>query len=271
MKTIILILLLGFSVMQPASAALDPVLVKQLAADDSDEKISAIQKLVQGADPSALKILKAMNEEALFAADDQVFIKDGEKAIDAASGTELSAIPANADSITINNRVRSELAGAMATLKLFDPDRALRFSAARELATSMANEPDSVMAPLLLKAQTQESDSRVKALLSQAYALTTLKNTDPAVRSAAAHALSGSGDPNVKNLLFALMQKDNEPDMNVRIEAVRAYYDVKQRIELSETIGRIFSGLSLGSILLLAALGLAITYGVMGVINMAHR
>ena len=270
MKKFLFVLLLSLSVAHQALAALDPVLVKQLAAEDSDEKIAAIQKLVQGADPSALKILKAMNEEALFANDEQVFLKDGEKAIDAASGAELLPMPADADSITINNRVRSELAGAMATLKLFDPDRGLRLAAARELATSLANEPDPGMAPLLLKAQTQESDTRVRTLLTQAHALTTLKDADPAIRSAAAHALAGSGDPNVKNLLFALMQKANEPDMNVRISAVRAYYDVKQRIELSETIGRIFSGLSLGSILLLAALGLAITYGVMGVINMAH-
>jgi len=97
-----------------------------------------------------------------------------------------------------------------------------------------------------------------------------LKDPDPGVRAAAARALAGSGDANVKNMLFAMMQKSNEADMAVRIAAVDAYYDVKHRIELSETMGRIFSGLSLGSILLLAALGLAITYGVMGVINMAH-
>ena len=273
MKKLFFVLWFCLSIAQPALAALDPALVRQLAADDSDEKIAAITQLAQSADPAALKILKAMNEEALYSDGERVFLKDGEQAFDAASGAEIALAPANAasaDSITINNRVRGELAGAMATLKLFDADRALRLSAVRELATSLAGDPAPAMAPLLAKAQAQESDPQVKALLAQAHALTQIKDADPAVRRAAANALAGSGDANVKNLLFAMMQKANEADMDVRIAAVRAYYDVKQRIELAETIGRIFSGLSLGSILLLAALGLAITYGVMGVINMAH-
>ena len=270
MKNIILVLLLWVAGILPAVAALDPTVVKQLAADDSDEKIAAIQKMVQSTDPAALKVLKAMNEEALLATEDQVFVMDGDKAVDAATGKEITPLPENGGSVTINNRVRSELAGAMAVLKLFDPDRKLRLAAARELATAQANEPDTAMAPLLLKAQSLEKDGPIKNLLMQAHALTQLKDTDPTVRAAAAQALAGSGDPNVKNRMFALMQKGNESNMGVRIAAVRAYYDIKQRIELSETIGRIFSGLSLGSILLLAALGLAITYGVMGVINMAH-
>ena len=270
MKNPILVFLLWFAFALPALAALDPAVVKQLADDDSDEKIAAIQQLVQSADPAALKVLKAMNEEALFATEDQVFLMDGAKALDAASGAELFPLPENGSSVTINNRVRNELAGAMAVLKLFDPDRSLRLAAARELATAQANEPDVAMAPLLLKAQTQEQDAQIKDLLGQAHALTQLAEADPAARITAAQALAGSGDPNVKNRMFAMMQKANEADMDVRIAAVRAYYDIKQRIELSETIGRVFSGLSLGSILLLAALGLAITYGVMGVINMAH-
>ena len=270
MKNLILALSLCLLTALPTWAMPDPAMVKQLAADDSDEKIAAIWKLAETADADALKILKAMNEESLFAAEDRVFLMDGEKAFDAASGEEISPVPANADSVTINNRVRGELAGAMAMLKLFDPVRARRLSAARELASSLASAPDAGMEPMLAKAKAAEKDAQIGELLGQAHALTILNSEDAATRIAAAGALPGSGDPNVKNLLYPMMQKANESNMDVRIAAVRAYYDVKKRIELGETIGRIFSGLSLGSILLLAALGLAITYGVMGVINMAH-
>jgi urea transport system permease protein len=270
MKRTACALLLWILIAVPALAALDPAVVRQLAADDSDDKIAAIQKLVQSADPAALKVLKAMNEEGLFASGDRVFLRENDKAIDAATGAEISPAPEDGDSVTINNRVRGELAAAMAVLKLFDPDRRLRLSAARELALAQAGEPNPEMAPLLEKALSQESDARIKELLAQAHAITTLKDAQPAVRIAAAKALAGSGDPNVKNMLYALTQKANESDMAVRLAAVDSYFDVKERIELGETIGRIFSGLSLGSILLLAALGLAIIYGVMGVINMAH-
>ncbi len=270
MKKTLLTLLLWFSVAVPAHAVLDPAIVSKLADDDSDTKIAAIQKLADSAEPQALEILQAMNSEALFASSDKIYIKSGNSVTDALGGAKLAQLPDNAEVITINNRVRNELAGAMAILKLFAPDRKLRLAAARELASAQGVAPDVTMATLLLKAREQETDTKIKVILGEAYALTTLQDSNPVVRIAAAKALSESADPNIKNRLFDMMKKSNESNMEVRRAAVGSYYDVKQRIELGESVGRIFSGLSLGSILLLAALGLAITYGVMGVINMAH-
>ncbi|MFA6311485.1 MAG: urea ABC transporter permease subunit UrtB [Sterolibacterium sp.] len=269
MKPILLALLLWLFAL-PSFAALDPAVVQQLAAEDSDLKIAAIQKLAQSADGQALKVLKAMNEEALFAAGDQVFLKDKDQAVDAASGAAITPPPENADSVTINNRVRGELAGALAALRLFSPERHMRLAAAKELTLSLASEPDAGMAPMLARARDQESDDKVKAALAQAYALATLKHADAAARLDAVKALAGSGDPNIKLLLLATMEPANEAEVTVRRAAIAAHAEVKSRLALGETVGRIFSGLSLGSILLLAALGLAITYGVMGVINMAH-
>jgi len=87
---------------------------------------------------------------------------------------------------------------------------------------------------------------------------------------AAAKALATSADPNTQAVLKAQSEPANEAETEVRRAAFQSYLAVKDRLTLAENIGRVFSGLSLGSILLLAALGLAITYGVMGVINMAH-
>jgi urea transport system permease protein len=239
MRTLCFAVLLWLAAL-PAWAAPDPAVVKQLAAEDSDERIVAIQKLAQSADPEALKILQEMSDGTL---------KDGD-------GGE----------ITINNRVRGELAGAMAALRLFDPNRAVRLAATKEL---LAGAEES-MVPLLTKARDQESDGQIKSLLTQAHAVATIKSPDKAVRLAAVQALAVSGDPNIRSLLLARSALANETEVDVRRAAFRSYLEVKDRLTTADFVGKVFSGLSLGSILLLAALGLAITYGVMGVINMAH-
>ena len=233
----LVLLLCGWAV----QAAPDPALVRQLGAEDSDERIVAIQKLARTADPEAAKILQQLADGSL---------KD-----------------AKGEDITINNRVRREVEGALAVLKLIDPDPAARFKAVKEVAASGV---DAGMAPMLAAARDRESEPKIRALLVELHALTTLKDDDPKVRIRAAEALASSADPNTKAVLKAQSEPANEAEVDVRRAAFRSYLEVKDRLTLSETIGRIFSGLSLGSILLLAALGLAITYGVMGVINMAH-
>jgi len=223
-----------------AYAAPDPALVRQLAAEESDDKIAAIQKLALTAEPDALAVLQQLADGTL---------KDDK-----------------GEDITINNRVRGELEGALAVLKLIDPDATLRFKAVKEIATNV----DAAMAPMLARARDRETDPKIRALLVEIHALATLKDEDPKIRLAAAAALAGSADPNTKAALKAQSEPANEADVEVRRAAFRSWLEVKDRLTLAENIGRVFSGLSLGSILLLAALGLAITYGVMGVINMAH-
>ena len=80
--------------------------------------------------------------------------------------------------------------------------------------------------------------------------------------------------PNTRALLLPLLERKGgefaEPDAEIRHEAELALRAIERRLATGEMLGRVFTGVSLGSILLLAALGLAITYGLMGVINMAH-
>jgi urea transport system permease protein len=233
---LMLMFLLGFA----AHAAPDPAAVRQLAAEDSDAKIAAIHKLALTAEPEALALLQQLADGAL---------KDDK-----------------GEEITINNRVRRELEGALAVLKLIDPDATVRFQAVREIAGNV----DASMAPMLARARDRESEPKIRALLVEVHAQATLKDADPKVRIAAARALASSADPNTKAVLKAQSEPANEAETEVRRAAFQSYLEVKDRLTLAENLGRIFSGLSLGSILLLAALGLAITYGVMGVINMAH-
>ncbi|HSN63228.1 MAG TPA: urea ABC transporter permease subunit UrtB [Azonexus sp.] len=262
-KTILVILLLAGSL--SARAGLDPAQVNQLAAEDSSDKVAAIRQLTQTADPDAVRVLKAMAEDGLFLAGDKAVIIDGDQAFDAATGTKMR-MPANPESVTVNNRIRGELAGALAALELFDAERAVRLASARKLQSKVA--PD--MAPLLARALEKESDGEIKALLTLAHAQASLGDGDPAVRLAAVKALAETTSPAIKTVLLPLTDKATESDDKVRYEAIAAIKSIDGRLAIAENLGRIFSGLSLGSILLLAALGLAITYGVMGIINMAH-
>ncbi|MBI2276958.1 MAG: urea ABC transporter permease subunit UrtB [Dechloromonas sp.] len=262
-KILFLFLLLAGSL--PARAALDPAQVRQLAAEDSSTKVAAIRQLTQTADPDAVRVLKAMAEDSLFLAGDQVVIIAGDEAFDAATGGAIK-LPANPESPTVNNRIRGELANALAALKLFDPDPAVRLASARRLQSSVSPE----MAPLLGRALSQESEAGIKALLTLAHAQANLGHADPAARRAAVEALAETASPTIRSVLLPLTEKAGEPDDKVRYAAIAAVKAIDGRLALAENVGRAFSGLSLGSILLLGALGLAITYGVMGIINMAH-
>ncbi|MEW6163489.1 MAG: urea ABC transporter permease subunit UrtB [Pseudomonadota bacterium] len=223
-----------------AQAAVDPALVTQLASEESDDKIAAIQAIAATAEPEAAKLLQSLADGTLTAPD----------------GSE----------ITINNRIRGELANALAGLKLFDSDAAVRHAAAQELQSNVGLE----LAPLLARALEKESDAGIKALLVAAHAQANLGSANAADRLAAVKALGDVPSPNTRNLLLPLTKESGESDLEVRRAAIQSLKAVESQLAIGENLGRVFTGLSLGSILLLAALGLAITYGVMGVINMAH-
>ncbi len=250
----------------PAQAALDPALVKQLADEDSDVKIAAIQKLGATPGPEVTKLLQALSDDALLVAGETIFILDGDQALDAATGAAIQPAPESYESVAVNNRVRSVLSNVLAGMKLFDADRGARLAAAQELQTNAGVE----LVPLLAQAMAKETDPEIKALLKQAHAQANLTSPDAAARLAAVNALADIASPAVRSLLLPLADAANEPDEAVRDAAKKAVAAIESHLKVGEYLGQIFTGLSLGSILLLAALGLAITYGVMGVINMAH-
>jgi urea transport system permease protein len=261
-----LILLFFWLQALPALAALDPLVVKQLAAEDSDAKIAAIQQLGAVPGAEAAKLLQAMADDGLLVAGETLFLLDGEQAVDAATGAAIQPAPESYESVTVNNRVRSALDNVLAGMKLFDADRSVRLAAAEELQSNAGVE----LLPVLAQAMAKETDTEIKALLKQAHAQASLASPDVALRLAAVRALAQSASPATRSLLVPLTDPANEADAAVRQAAQQSIDAIESRLVIGETLGQIFTGLSLGSILLLAALGLAITYGVMGVINMAH-
>jgi urea transport system permease protein len=221
-----------------SAPALDRAAVEKLASGDNDEKIAAIGALLAEGDPAAAGVL------ARFA--------EGE--------VEIDGQPVE---VMINNRLRGAVAEALAALRLLAPERELRLAAAKELATGA----DAAVLPLVKKALQKETDADVRPLLELVAAGMQMKSDDKTERLAAIVMLGGSASPNSRTLLA---EAARDTDADIAAVAARELRYVEGRLAWGERAGLLFAGVSLGSILLLAALGLAITYGLMGVINMAH-
>ncbi|MCD0505121.1 urea ABC transporter permease subunit UrtB, partial [Bordetella petrii] len=160
---------------------------------------------------------------------------------------------------------------AMATARLHATDPAQRLAAAQRLQRGT----DIAALPMLEKALSAETDPRVQAALEIATATLQLQSDDASVRRQAAETLGNSRNAAFRPVLSALLLLDEqgrhaEPDERVRAAAQAALRRIERHLSNVEWMGNLFYGISLGSVLLLAALGLAITFGLMGVINMAH-
>jgi urea transport system permease protein len=253
-----------------AIAASPPELLRDVALGDAEAKVTAIRALGSSGDPAALALLQALLDGEVQTVDDKdVLLVKGDTATDLLTGKVVSPVPANHEDVVINNRLRREIGSAMAGLKLTSPDRAIRFAAAKELQ----NGADEDLLPAISAALAKESDSEIKGMLQLTQASIQLSSPDKATRLAALRALADSNHSSTKTLLPGVLAQNNgSRSSRTPRSAPRRRGSVFRAEPLStgEMVGRVFSGISLGSILLLAALGLAITYGLMGVINMAH-
>jgi len=271
MRAALISALLLVTLFSTSARALNPGTVQKLAFGESDEQVAAIAALVAEGDALSAALLQALADGELQTAGKRVLIVKGEAAVDAFTGQKVSPLPAERDDVSANNRLRRELATALAALKLVSTDRAVRLAAAKELSGGA----EEAMLPLLKKALASENDPVIKPMLEMIQATVELKSGDKATRLNAIRILSLSNNSNAKTLLLSLLEKNKdgsfvEGDDDLRVEAMKSLRAVEGRLVWGERLGMLFSGVSLGSILLLAALGLAITYGLMGVINMAH-
>jgi urea transport system permease protein len=260
MKSLLLILAL---LLAGRAWALDPAAVAKLAFGEGDERIAAIGVLVASGEPRAHEVLQALADGTLQSAGERVLIVRGDEGIDAVSGERIAPLPGDREEVIANNRLRGAAASALASLRLFAPERASRLQAARALRGTS----DGASALLLRKALEREQDAEIRALLAMTVAALDLASEDRATRLAAIETLGKSSNAGVRSLLAAAA-KDADP--GIRSAAKISLIEVEGRLKWGEIGGLLFTGLSLGSILMLAALGLAITYGLMGVINMAH-
>jgi urea transport system permease protein len=243
--------------------------LRELASSDKERMALAVDAIAKTGDPSALSLLEALSASELRL-DEQ-----GNAFRAAGSGLEpLSGVTTPHGKLlapVMDNRLRRQLEPALASLKLAFPDRKVRLAAAQDLAKSRNDD----LAPLVRHRLATEQDRQVKSALALALAQSDLFAPERGLRLAALATIEDAADASFAPELERLTGKRsdgtfNEPDASVRRAAGAALSAVQVRKLWLGLVGHLFYGLSLGSVLLLCALGLAITFGLMRVINMAH-
>jgi urea transport system permease protein len=260
-----------------ALLALAPATSRAQSADDAFAALASpsfetirqgVGMLALSSHPQAAAILSALQANRLFArtSDKALFIKTDDGAfIDATTGKPAADIMSSGlKPVRMNNAVRGEVDAALGSLRLFAPDVATRFDAAEAVFHSH----DPAALPALERALQRESDAGVKHRMEQARAAALLSadTASDADRLAAIDVLRERGDIDSRSLLASLSGQSQA----VAQAAVAGVTAIDRNLQLWSILQSIYYGLSLGSVLLLAAAGLAITFGVMGVINMAH-
>ena len=250
------------------AATLDEALAS-FTADDFDQTDAGINAVAASGSPRAETILRALqNNQLMFSATQKkVYIQDdASKLFDAATGAPVAgAPPDDLDNVRINNRLRGTIDAALGSLTLLSSNPATRYAAAQAVFKSHA----ASALPTLEKAIAQETDAGVKRVLEQARAAIVL-NT-PGVTDAqkldAIAIIRDRGDQDALALLADLPRRESPAVARAATSAIAA---IQTRLAEWDAVQNAWYGISLGSVLLLAAIGLAITFGVMGVINMAH-
>ncbi|WP_411969201.1 urea ABC transporter permease subunit UrtB [Paucibacter sp. B2R-40] len=249
-------------------ALMTPQQALALATGDGDERSAVLQAIVATPDERSTRLLLAMKAEQvkLDPARQLLIIVDEKGQMqDALSGQVLAQPPAALDDVMLNNRLRGELDQALAVLQLFAPATpAERLTAARSLQQDAKID----YLPMLDMALAKEADAAVRTELTLARAAALSFSPVVEQRLLAAKLLGASRSPATQLLLNQRLAEETDPDVKSALK--NSLRSLESTLALGERLGALFTGLSLGSILLLVALGLAITYGLMGVINMAH-
>jgi len=262
-KHIIQLLLFATIFVAASAHALTAQEAKAITSGESDARVEALQAAVAKADERTVRFIQALSDDSVkLVGDVPVVVVDG-KGVDPVTNAEVD-IPDTAEDVMNNNRMRGELDNALAAVKLLSANVAVRRAA---VATLQGNVDMDKLA-LLDKALAAETVADIRDQLALLRASALLSSEDPAKRLEAATLLGDSGLAATKTLLSERLQGETESAVKVALQ--KSLGAVESRLAWGDRLGAMFSGISLGSILLLVALGLAITYGLMGVINMAH-
>ncbi|MHB2166423.1 urea ABC transporter permease subunit UrtB [Alsobacter sp. R-9] len=252
----------GARAQAPADAAFN-----RMATETFNEIEAAIGDLAATGSERAQPALEALAAGNLVyrQADKAVFIKQADGTVlDARTGAKVEA-PSGTRPVRVNNRIRRALDAALGSLTLLNPDPAKRLAAAESVFKSR----DVNALPALDTAIGKETEPRIKRALQQARAAVVLLSdqSSDAEKVAAVDVIGDRGDQDALNLLGLAASKSSPI---VKLAAETASATIQRRLALLSGLQNAWYGLSLGSVLLLAAIGLAITFGVMGIINMAH-
>ncbi|HEY6255296.1 MAG TPA: urea ABC transporter permease subunit UrtB [Xanthobacteraceae bacterium] len=266
-----LVFALGILAVLPTAARAGPYedALSRVATDDFSDTIEGVNGIAASGNPLAAIVIQALQDERLFfsAESKTVYFRDKSgQLIDAATGKpSTGGTPADLAQVQVNNRLRRVIEAALGALTLMvgEPDN--RFDAAQAVFQSR----DATALPALDQAIAKETDPRVKQALAQARAavVLNLEDASDADKIAAIGVIRARGDQDAVALLAGVPATSSAA---VQKAATDAMASMQSGLALWNALQNAWYGLSLGSVLALAAIGLAITFGVMGVINMAH-
>ena len=268
MKTLAFVCALLFVCVTPAFAdPLDDALAK-FADDSFPHTNEGIAGLVAAAPANGADILDALGDGRLFADPDSkhvIYKNAAGDAFDAKTGQKAEA-GASFKKVRVNNGVRRAIEAAMGALRVGSPDPQRRVQAAADL---FANPAPALLGPVDAQLG-KETDATAKTALEQARAAIIARTPDakPDDVTRAIAALAARGDKAAENYVNEIAAAHDDPAVKKAADAARA--DIDRSLMLWNLAQNGWYGLSAASVLLLAAIGLAITFGVMGVINMAH-
>lgn len=239
--------------------------VARLGRATGAELPGLVEQLASSSDPRARRVLEAMlHDQLVIDARGLAYVARGGQ-FTPVNGPAAGAPQGARTQPVVDNRVRRVLLPALARLRLSSPEVSERLAAAEELAKRSDDLERSVIAGALAR----ETDGAVKEQLAMALARVDLQSGDAARRLAALEVIGSDGDLSLEPELARLAGDAAEPAA-VKSAASHALGRIRSRASLYAAVGNVFYGVSLGSVLLLASLGLAITFGLMRVINMAH-
>jgi urea transport system permease protein len=262
------IALLTFFFSSPLRAGPFEDALPKLAADSFADTQTAITEIAASghADAEAVVSGIAAGRVQFDPATKSVYLRGADgKVRNLTTGAAEASPPAGLRTVRLNNRIRNMLDAALGTLRLLSPDPAKRLEAAGAVFKSR----DADALKLVEEALAKESDPRVKRALSDAKAAIVIgsANASEKDRLAAIRTIGERGDAEALSLLRSVPA---DASADLKAAAASAIAAVERNLAFWEVGQNVWYGLSLGSVLLLAAIGLAITFGVMGVINMAH-
>ncbi|MCH2346105.1 MAG: urea ABC transporter permease subunit UrtB [Pseudomonadales bacterium] len=233
-----------------------PALVENIAELEDSRRRSFLESMLEG------QIYFTRQEERVVKA---VRIEEQFQISDSLTGEDLGLVGTRTvGRVSVNNSLRRNLRLLIAGIDLGNEDPEIRLSAVEYLVSQAATESREQ----LLQLKTVEIDNAVSQAIEEGLALVDLSSEDPSLRSAALDQLSGNLKNTIRNAIRQVAEGDPDPDVQAKAEEI--LYSIQSKVELYGYVQTLFFGLSLGSVLLLAAIGLAITFGVMGVINLAH-
>ena len=281
------ILLVCFASALLAADSPRQVVAKAIALTDSDEQAKLISSLVDASPDEVTQLLTLWKEGGILVHEDDNGVKtpvvlEGEKDAEDKQlarhfgtgeplkndkGEPLRLAATDLTAADTDSTVRTAMKGVLDLIKLSSPDWKQRLRAVE----TVGMEQNLERLPALLARQQKETDRHVIRALREAIALTQLKDEDDRVKIAACQELGAIDSIPSQDTLKQLAREAaaaGKPE--VASAANRALQEIADHLTFVNSAGTVFRGLSLGSVLLIAAIGLAITFGLMGVINMAH-